>query len=287
METNNQTPVEAITGAKVCKAYQSAVLVKLENGLTVLVPAQDLTGKTRPERDARLAAIAKGEVPVPPLVVSEVDGKLRGVELDEYNRRQQAKAEHAQYEERKAHRAAKRKLEETVAAMGNEGKLVEGATIKKVDENGLLVEVVEGVQGRVHFTELRGGRTELARLRVGGKLDVVVLPTHHQEIKDGDKSFKVFRVPLSSKLAYLQKLAVGQTMSAQVVGLNGDEFKLNVNGVDGVLPHANLGSTPAESLGRTKNQMTKVRFVALETREVEGRHGAPATIKLVGVFAKA
>src|SRR6202034_27994 len=94
--------------------------------------------------------------------------------------------------------------------------LIENAVVTGVDDAGVYVQVAEGVRGKVHFSELRGGRLDLARIAVKSTLNVVMLPTFYVQ-KEGRK---ILRVPLSTRLAALKQ---GQTVTAGVVRRNGNE----------------------------------------------------------------
>ena len=251
---------------KTQKVMTDAILVRVPENETVLLPAMGLVGKTPDIRNARLARIRAGEEPVPALIVHEdptVKG-ARAIEQAEHLRR-------IQEQERKARFTARQTAEAEVKTLV--GGDVRTGTIKEFKTNdkgryGAIVTVLDSVDGMVHVSAIVGGAKRLETLNEGEELQYRVVRVEEVEMKKGRPGQKHLNVSLSELAACLE---VGTHFGhATVVKDLGNEILLRAS-LDGhsitlFLPEAELHGVNRASLTKTRNQSVGVNFTHIDER---------------------
>jgi hypothetical protein len=242
-----------------------AILVRVPDNETVLVPAMGLLGKTPDLRNARLARIRSGEEPMPALIVHEEPSAkgARAIEQAEFTRRQEEAQRKAQFA---ARQVAEVEVKELVGKTEvRTGKITEFKTNDK-GRYGAIVTVVEPVSGMVHVSGFLGGSQRLESLSIGDEVEYLVVAAQEVPMRKGRPGQTHLNVSLS-ELAVVFKDGA-QFKHAEVVKAVGNEIMLRVE-IEGFkltvfLPDASVKNR--DSLTKNRHQHVSVNFAGFDER---------------------
>jgi hypothetical protein len=248
------------------KPMTDAILVRVPDNETVLVPAMGLLGKTPELRNARLARIRSGEERMPALIVHEEPTAkgARAIEQGEFTRRQEEAQRKAQFA---ARQAAEVQVKELVGKTEvRTGTITEFKTNEK-GRYGAIITVVEPVSGMVHVSNFLGGSQRLESLSIGDPVDYLVVAAQDVPMRKGRAGQTHLNVSLS-ELAVVFKDGA-HFSHAQVIKDTGKEIILRAD-VEGhsqtLVLVDDTGIKNRASLTKNRNQHVAVDFAGFDER---------------------